>query len=77
MTVINAHFDGKTIVPDEPLDLPNGMFLEVELRPARDPFAHAEPVGDVSILLGGLPDERDADTILADIRASRVASSAS
>ena len=74
MTVISAHFDGKTIVPDEPVDLPSGMFLEVELRPVRDPFAHAEPVGDVSILLGGLPDERDADTILADIRDSRVPS---
>jgi hypothetical protein len=32
MTVrIKAHFDGKTIVPDEPVDLPVGTPLIVEL----------------------------------------------
>jgi hypothetical protein len=30
---IRAHFDGKTIVPDEPVDLPVNEPLEVELRP--------------------------------------------
>ncbi len=30
--VIRAHFDGKGIVPDEPLDLPIGP-LEAELQP--------------------------------------------
>ena len=75
MTVINAHFDGKTIVPDDPVDLPSGMFLEVELRSPPDPFARVAPCRDVAAFLGGLPDERDADAILADIRASRIASS--
>jgi hypothetical protein len=33
MTVtIKAHFDGKVIVPDEPVDLPVDQPLEVELR---------------------------------------------
>jgi hypothetical protein len=30
--VIRAHFDGKTIVPDEPVDLPVGQSLEIELK---------------------------------------------
>jgi hypothetical protein len=34
---IRAHFDGKVIVPDEPLDLPVGQELEVDLR--RTPVA--------------------------------------
>jgi hypothetical protein len=34
MTVtIKAHFDGKVIVPDEPVDLPVGRWLEVQVRP--------------------------------------------
>lgn len=32
-TVIRAHFDGKSIVPDEPVDLPVNQPLEVEFRP--------------------------------------------
>jgi predicted DNA-binding antitoxin AbrB/MazE fold protein len=30
--VIRAHYDGRVIVPDEPVDLPVGQPLEVELR---------------------------------------------
>jgi len=30
--VIRAHFDGKTIVPDEPVDLPVNQPLEFELK---------------------------------------------
>ena len=29
---IHAHYDGKTIVPDEPVDLPSDQQLEVEVR---------------------------------------------
>ncbi len=32
--VIRAHFDGKTIVPDEPVDLPVNQPLEFEFRPS-------------------------------------------
>ena len=35
--VIKAHFDGKVIIPDEPVDLPVNEPLEAELR-----FATAE-----------------------------------
>lgn len=30
--VIRAHFDGKVIVPDEPVDLPLNQSMEVEFR---------------------------------------------
>lgn len=39
---ILAHFDGKVIVPDEPLDLPAGERLQVRIESAsrkRSPFA--------------------------------------
>jgi flagellar hook-basal body complex protein FliE len=32
MTTIKAHFDGKTIVPDEPADLPIGQPLTVHVE---------------------------------------------
>jgi hypothetical protein len=31
-----AHFDGKVIVPDEPVDLPTGQSLDVTLQPSAD-----------------------------------------
>jgi hypothetical protein len=33
-TTIKCHFDGRTLVPDQPVDLPVGVPLEVEIRPA-------------------------------------------
>jgi len=44
MTVtIKAHFDGKVIVPDEPVDLPVGRWLEVQVRPlATEDASHQE-----------------------------------
>jgi hypothetical protein len=33
MVTIKAHFDGKVIVPDEPVDLPVGRWLEVQVTP--------------------------------------------
>ena len=35
MTAIKAHFDGKTIVPDEPLDLPKDTPLYVFVESKR------------------------------------------
>jgi hemoglobin-like flavoprotein len=58
--VIRAHFDGKVIVPDEPLDLPVGEPLVAEIRNASASEARrrvleaweaftANPVADVHI----------------------------
>ena len=30
---VNAHFDGKVIIPDEPLDLPPNQALIVQIEP--------------------------------------------
>jgi hypothetical protein len=35
MTTINAHFDGKVFVPDEPVDLPVGAHLRVHVERVR------------------------------------------
>lgn len=32
MVTVNAHFDGKVIVPDEPLDLPANQKLRVQVK---------------------------------------------
>lgn len=32
MATIRAHFDGRVLVPVEPLDLPTGKLLEIEVR---------------------------------------------
>lgn len=44
-TLIRGHFDGKVIVPDEPVELPVGEPLEIVLRPvpaADVPLSDAE-----------------------------------
>jgi hypothetical protein len=45
--VIQAHFDGKVIVPDEPVDLPVNEPSEVELRPLVS--KEERPVEDLTI----------------------------
>ncbi len=40
-------------------------------RSAEDPFRDAMPLASLAILLGGLPDDRDPEEILSDIRQSR------
>ena len=42
MVAISAHFDGKVIVPDEPVQLPVGRALIVRVESAPEPV---EPVG--------------------------------
>jgi hypothetical protein len=43
MVTLNAHFDGKTIVPDEPLSLPAGTRLKVSVEPIAGPAALSSP----------------------------------
>lgn len=37
MLAIRGHFDGKVIVPDEPVDFPDGQELIVHLEPVTEP----------------------------------------
>ena len=32
MIILRAHFDGRVLVPDEPVDLPQGRTLEIQVR---------------------------------------------
>ena len=64
MTVLKAHFDGKVLVPDEPVDLPVNCALEVHVQPLKKP---TPPSGDRPLmklvrLLEELPDNPDAPT---------------
>ncbi len=43
MIALKAHFDGRVIVPDEPLDLPANQRLEVRVEPVDSPKAPAGP----------------------------------
>lgn len=38
MIAVKAHFDGRVIVPDEPIQLPKGqaIVVHIELEPAKD-----------------------------------------
>ncbi|HLC43130.1 MAG TPA: hypothetical protein VJO34_16075 [Methylomirabilota bacterium] len=40
-------------------------------RREEDPFRNAKPLADLKVLLGGLPDNRDPEEILRDLRAAR------
>jgi hypothetical protein len=37
MTSLKVHFDGRVIVPDEPLNLPPGRALQIEIREVDEP----------------------------------------
>src|SRR5262245_39201439 len=44
---IRAHFDGKVLVPEEPLDLPIGQSLELELKQSPEVDHSAVPPGEL------------------------------
>lgn len=54
MLTLNAHFDGKVIVPDEPLDLTPNQKLRISIEPLEPP--PLRPHSDWQSLIGlGLP----------------------
>ncbi len=40
---IHAHFDGKVIVPEQPLDLPRNTRLTIQVEPAAEPRGMSAP----------------------------------
>jgi len=44
MTMLTAHFDGKVLVPDEPVKLPLNCALKVQVEPLADPSADEKPL---------------------------------
>jgi hypothetical protein len=57
MTAIKAHFDGKVLVPDEPVDLPVDQPLEVHIRLSDE---ERRPLLDLARKLSQLPHRREA-----------------
>ena len=55
MTVLMAHFDGKVLVPDEPVDLPVDCPLEVRVQPARKTPANGGSLRSLVELAGRFP----------------------
>jgi hypothetical protein len=65
MTTVNAHFDGKVIIPDEPLDLPPNQPLIISIERVAE--KHDSVDGSVLSWLAANAVESDAlPTDLAD-----------
>jgi hypothetical protein len=57
---IRAHFDGRTLVPDEPLDLPMDCRVELEVRRVVEPSAGVKtPLQELAARLAEIPDNPD------------------
>ena len=61
-TAIKAHFDGKVLVPDEPVDLPVNQPLKIMVEPVG---AQAKTLAELVKKLDALPDNPDTPTDLA------------
>ena len=65
MVTVNAHFDGKVIVPDEPLDLPPNQALIVRIEPVGSAPAQSEESA-LTWLAANATDSEALPTDLAD-----------
>jgi hypothetical protein len=52
---LRAHFDGKVLVPDEPVDLPVNCALEVQVKTVREAVATSKPLVRLLELAGQFP----------------------
>ena len=62
MTVLKAHFDGKVLVPDEPVDLPVNCALKVqveEVKKLETPSAEDKPLLELLKMVEALPHNPD------------------
>ncbi len=56
MAVLKAHFDGKALIPDEPVDLPVNCALEIDVKPV---MAGKASLADLASQLDKLPTNPD------------------
>lgn len=63
MTTVNAHFDGKVIVPDEPLNLPPNQPLIVRI----EPVGGKHDAGEGSVLSWLAANAIENDALPADL----------
>jgi hypothetical protein len=62
MTVVKAHFDGKVLIPDEPVKLPVNCALELHVQPLEKRIpasADGKPLLKLLKALEALPDNPD------------------
>ena len=57
MVVIRAHFDGRVLVPEGPVDLPQNEPLQIILIPQVD---NERPLAGLADLTDGFPDDPEA-----------------
>jgi hypothetical protein len=58
MTVVKAHFDGKVLIPDEPVKLPIDCALELHIQPVEKdapPSANGRPLLELLRALEEVP----------------------
>ena len=55
MTTLRAHFDGKVFIPDEPVDLPKGTALELDIREVSEAGEPKYPRAWLEIDESGMP----------------------
>jgi len=56
---LRVHFDGKVLVPDEPVDLPVNCALEVQVKSLESDRIKEPPLMKLVKLLEDLPDNPD------------------
>jgi hypothetical protein len=54
MATVKAHFDGKVLIPAEPVNLPANCAVELEVRPVSE-----KPLATLAAQLEQLPDNAD------------------
>lgn len=57
MTTIRAHFDGQVLVPEEPVDLPQGRVFRVVLEEEEKPLSGLRALYEA---FKGLPDDPES-----------------
>ncbi|MSU20521.1 MAG: hypothetical protein EXS30_03920 [Pedosphaera sp.] len=62
MTVLKAHFDGKVLIPDEPVNLPINCALEVQVKLLESAGVADKPLVRLAKLLSELPDNPNTPT---------------
>jgi len=64
MTTLKAHFDGKVLIPDEPVNLPVDCALKLQVEPAENSAPNPKPSNGKPLMelieaLEKLPDNPD------------------
>ena len=71
MTRLHAHFDGRVLIPDEPVDLPQGCTLEVHVQ--KIPSTGSGQVIWAALKRGPLVTDEDSADLEAAIRSGKLA----